>query len=71
MPEAYQMNGLRKDLLAYAPGVTINLLQMFRKHSSCPAALIHKLIGTPKMKEHLKSEGWQLNRLGLTIGSPT
>jgi hypothetical protein len=46
-PDAYQINSLRKDLLAYDPGVTIDLLQLFRKHSSCPAALIHKLIGTP------------------------
>jgi len=68
-PDSYQINNLRKDLLAYDPGVTIDLLQLFRKHSSCPAALIHKLIGTPKMKEHLKSESWRLNRLGLTIGN--
>lgn len=65
-PDAYQINGLRRDLLAYDPGVTIDLLQLLRKHSSCPAALVHKLIGTPKMKEHLKSESWHLNRLGLT-----
>jgi hypothetical protein len=69
-PDAYQINNLRKDLLAYDPGVTIDLLQLFRKHSSCPAALIHKLLGTPKMKERLKSESWRLNRLGLTVGNP-
>jgi len=68
-PDAYQINSLRKDLLAYDPGVTIDLLQLFRKHSSCPAMLIHKLIGTPKMKEHLKTQSWQLKRLGLTIGT--
>jgi hypothetical protein len=69
-PETYRVNGLRKDLLAHHPSVTIDLLRLFRKHSACPAALIHKLIGTPKMKGHLKSESWQLNRLGLTIGNP-
>jgi hypothetical protein len=42
---------------------------MFRKHSSCPAALIHKLLDTPKMSEHLASQSWQLNRLGLSLGA--
>jgi hypothetical protein len=71
VPDAYQINNLRKDLLAYDPGITIDLLQLFRKHTACPAAIIHRLIGTPKMKEHLKSESWRLNRLGLTIGNPS
>lgn len=68
-PDAYQMNNLRKDLLAYDPGVTIDLLQLFRKYSACPAALIHKLIGTPKMKEHVTAHVWQLKQLGLTTSA--
>jgi hypothetical protein len=64
-PEPYQMNSLRKSLMAHDTSVTVDLLQLFRKHSSCPAALIHKLIGTPKMREHLASQSWKLDRLGL------
>jgi hypothetical protein len=68
-PEPYQMISLRKALIRQDSSVTIDLLQLFRKHSSCPAALIHKLLDTPKMREHLASQSWQLNRLGLSLGS--
>ncbi len=51
--EAYEMNSLRRMLLECEPDVTIELLQMFRKHNACPASQVHRLLGTPRMKDHL------------------
>jgi hypothetical protein len=39
------------------PDVTIDLLQMFRKHNACPAERVHRLSGTPRMKE-LTADGF-------------
>ena len=66
-PEPYNLRSLRKTLLECEPEVTIELLQLFRKHNACPAELVHKLLGTPRMKEHLVSQAWHLSRLGLTL----
>jgi hypothetical protein len=59
-PEPYNLKSLRKTLLECEPEVTIELLQLFRKHNACPAELVHKLLGTPRMKEHLVSQTWHL-----------
>jgi len=48
--ENYDLNSLRRTLLECEPEVTVELLQMFRKHNACPAERVHKLLGTPKMK---------------------
>ena len=66
-PEPYNLRSLRKTLLECEPEVTIELLQLFRKHNACPAELVHKLLGTSRMKEHLVSQTWHLSRLGLTL----
>ena len=66
-PEPYNLSSLRKTLLECEPEVTIELLQLLRKHNACPAALVHKLLGTPRMKEHLASQTWHLSQLGLTL----
>ena len=68
-PDRSHLNWLRKTLLESQPEVTIELLQLFRKHNACPAEIVHKLLGTPRMKEHLASQSWQLSRLGLTLVS--
>lgn len=65
--EAYDLNSLRKSLLECEPSVTIELLQMFRKHNACPAERVHRLLGTPRMKEHLKAETYGLTRLGINL----
>lgn len=65
--EAYEMNSLRRMLLECEPDVTIELLQMFRKHNACPASQVHRLLGTPRMKDHLKSELNALLRLGIHL----
>jgi hypothetical protein len=52
--DAYHMNSLRKTLLECEPDVTIELLQMFRKYNACPAERVHRLLGTPRMEEHLR-----------------
>jgi hypothetical protein len=64
---AYEMTSLRRALLECEASVTIELLQTFRKHNVCPAETVHKLLGTPKMKEHLKHETSALLRLGLHL----
>lgn len=65
--EAYHVSSLRRTLLECEPSVTIELLQLFRKHHACPAELVHKLLGTPRMKEHLKAVAGGLLRLGIDL----
>jgi len=65
--EGYDLNSLRRSLLECEPAVTIELLQVFRKHNACPAEPVHKLLGTPRMKEHLKPETNALLRLGIHL----
>src|SRR5208282_6592217 len=64
---AYELNSLRRSLLECEPGVTIELLQMFRKHNACPAVQVHKLLGTPRMKDHLRPQINALLRLGIHL----
>ena len=68
-PDQYNLNSLRRTLLECEPDVTIELLQMFRKHSTCPAERVHRLLGTPRMEEHLKLQADALLRLGIHLGA--
>lgn len=68
--EAYDVNSLRRTLLECEPDVTIELLQMFRKHNACPAERVHTLLGTPRIKEHLKAKTDALLRLGIHLARP-
>lgn len=65
--EACELNWLRRALLNCEPAVTIEVLQMFRQHNACPAERVHKLLGTPRMKDHLKPETRALSRLGIDL----
>jgi hypothetical protein len=65
--EAYELNSLRRTLLECEPDVTIELLQLFHKHNACPAARVHRLLGTPRMKDHLKPAMNALLRLGIHL----
>ena len=65
--ETYELNSLRRSLLECEPDVTIELLQLFRKHNACPAARVHRLLGTPRMKDHLKPQMNALLRLGIHL----
>jgi hypothetical protein len=64
---AYRLTSLRRALLECQPDVTIELLDLLRKHSACPAETVHMLLGTPRIKEHLKSEANALLRLGIHL----
>jgi hypothetical protein len=66
-PDTYEVNSLRRTLLECEPDVTIELLQIFRKHNACPAEKVHRLLGTPRMKEHLKPKTEALLRLGINL----
>lgn len=66
-PESYGLTSLRKALMKCQPEVTIELLQLFRKYNACAAEQVHKLLGTPRMREHLASQAWHLSQLGLTL----
>jgi hypothetical protein len=59
------MNSLRRSLYECEPAVTIELLQLFVKHSACPTERLKELLRTPRMKEHLASQAWHLSRIGL------
>lgn len=63
----YDLTSFRRALLHCMPSVTIDLLQVFRKCGVCPAETVHKLLGTPQMKEHMKSEAHALQQLGLHL----
>lgn len=65
--EKYELASLRRSLLECQPEVTIELLRLFRAHDACPAERVHKLLGTPRMKEHLSSEINALLRLGIHL----
>jgi hypothetical protein len=65
--EKYDLSSLRRSLFECEPVVTIELLQLFRKYNACPAERVHKLLGTPRMKEHLKPETSALLRLGIHL----
>lgn len=65
--DAYHVNSLRKTLLECEPDVTVELLQMFRKHNACPAERVHRLLGTPRMEEHLRGQTSALLRLGINL----
>jgi hypothetical protein len=67
--EAYDLNSLRHTLLECEPDVTIELLQLFRKHNACLAASVHRLLGTPRMKDHLKPAMNALLRLGIHLAA--
>jgi len=65
--DAYRVSSLRRTLLDCEANVTIELLQLFRKYNACPAERVHKLLGTPRMKEHLKPATEALQRLGIHL----
>jgi hypothetical protein len=65
--DAYHLNSVRRTLLECEPDVTIELLHMFRKHNACPAERVHRLLATPRLKEHLKSKTDAMLRLGLHL----
>jgi hypothetical protein len=67
--QAYELNSLRRTLLECEPDVTIELLQLFHKHNACPAERVHRLLGTPRMKDHLKPEINALLRLGIHLNT--
>lgn len=68
--ESYGMTSARRSLLECEPAVTIELLQMFRKHNACPAERVHKLLGTPRMRTHLEPVKNSLLRLGIHLDGP-
>lgn len=58
-------NDLRRALYGCEPEVTIELLQIFKKHNACPQDRLKELLCKPRMKEHLASQTYWLTRLGL------
>ncbi|MFB3922671.1 MAG: ankyrin repeat domain-containing protein [Terriglobia bacterium] len=65
--DAFELNSLRRTLLECEPDVTIELLQLLHKHNACPAERVHRLLGTPRMKDHLKPAMNALLRLGIHL----
>lgn len=63
--DQHAFNDLRRALYGCKPEVTIELLQIFRKHNACPQDRLKELLCKPRMKEHLASQTYWLTRLGL------
>lgn len=63
--EPHNVTSLRRTLCECEPAVTVALLQLFRKYNACPAERVHKLLGTPRIREHLSPEGSNIARLGI------
>jgi hypothetical protein len=66
-PDDDHVNSLRRDLLGCEPDVTIEVLRLFREHNACPAQQVHRLLGTPRINEHLKPVTNALLRLGIHL----
>ena len=62
-----EMNGVRRSLYECEPAVTIEVLQLLLKNNACSRDTIHELVRSPRMKQHLASQGWHLARLKLTL----
>jgi hypothetical protein len=63
--EPNNVTSLRRTLCECEASVTVALLQLFRKYNACPAERVHKLLGTPRIREHLSPEGSNIARLGI------
>jgi hypothetical protein len=63
----YETTSLRRTLCECEPAVTVALLQLFHKYNACPAERIHKLLSTPRIREHLAPESQQISRLGIHL----
>ena len=63
--DQHAFNDLRRALYGCEPEVTIELLQIFKKHNACPQDRLKELLCKPRMKEHLASQTYWLTRLGL------
>jgi hypothetical protein len=63
--DQHAFNDLRRALYGCEPEVTIELLQILRKHNACPQDRLKELLCKPRMKEHLASQPYWLTRLGL------
>lgn len=67
--DGYDLNSLRRVLVKCQPEVTIELLRLFREFNACPAETVHRLLGSPRMREHLKSQENSLRRLGIHLNA--
>jgi len=67
--EPSHVTSLRRTLCECEPAVTIELLQLFHKYNACPAEQIHKLLGTPRIREHLAPASHHISRLGIDLNS--
>jgi hypothetical protein len=63
----YGLNSIRRLLEKCQPGVTIELLRIFREFNACPAETVHQLLGSPRMREHVRAEQYSLSRLGIHL----
>ena len=67
--EPSHVTSLRRTLCECEPAVAIDLLQLFYKYNACPAERIHKLLGTPRIREHLAPASHHISRLGINLGA--
>ncbi|MGD0268324.1 MAG: ankyrin repeat domain-containing protein [Candidatus Sulfotelmatobacter sp.] len=63
--EQHQMTSLRRALCECEPEVTVELLRLFHRYNACPAERIHKLLGTPRIREHLAPVSRNISGLGI------
>lgn len=68
--EVKQIATVRRLLCQCEPDVTLELIELFVKHSACAPEIIHNLIRTPEMKEHLAPVVRYVVRLGFDIRTP-
>lgn len=68
-PESGDVTQLRRILCECEPAVAVSLFQLFHKYNACPAERIHKLLGSPRIREHLTPESQQISRLGIRFAA--
>jgi Ankyrin repeats (3 copies)/Ankyrin repeats (many copies) len=67
--DSYHVSSLRRNLLGCESNVTLELLQLFRKYNACPAERVHNLLGSPRIKEHLRPVVTAISRLGIDLNA--
>ncbi len=65
-PEEH-LNSYRRTLCQIEPTVTVEIVGLLLKHGACADAVLHDLLRTRRMQEHLASCERRLARVGLTL----
>jgi hypothetical protein len=64
------LNWLRGELCQCEPAVATEVLRLLVSNHACSSETIEKLLRTPRLKRHIESQRWHLDRLKLRLDEP-